>query len=374
MTAKLAPLAAVRHRVKLGVALPFSVRGADGTLLLARGQVIESEEQMQALVDREAVADLSDLAGPSADPRSAPPASLPGLWGAAMDRAGRALKASVHSSFVQQLDEAAVPLLALLARSPDLALFQIVRQETSPNPYGVKHTVHAALTAHLAAVRMGASPDEVRRAFMAAFTMNLSLIELQNQMAQQTRPPFPKQRAAIDAHPIESRELLAANGVTDADWLRAVAEHHELPGGKGYPAKLASVAPLAMLVNRADIFTAKLAMRAARTPLAADRAARDLLLSDKTQPASAAIFKEFGIYPPGTFVRLASGEMGVVIVRGATPNTPLVAALVGKTGQALVDPVRRDTTQAGNAITAVLSESHLKIRLQPEKLAVLTLA
>lgn len=104
-----------------------------------------------------------------------------------------------------------------------------------------------------------------------------------------------------------------------------------------------------------------------------DRTARDLLMSDKTQPASAAIFKEFGIYPPGTFVRLATGELGVAIVRGAAPNAPVVAVLVGKIGQALNDPVRRDTSLAANAITAVLAESQLKIRLQPEKLAVLTL-
>ena len=370
-TAKLAPLAAIKHRIKLGAPLPFSVRSAEGTLLLARGQVIADEDQLEALIDRQAVADLSDMGGAAQDPRTAPTAALPGLWVAAMDRAGRALKASVHSGFAQQLDEAAAPLLALLARDTDLAIYQVVRQDGSPNPYGVKHSVHAALTSHLAARGMGASDDEARRAFMAAFTMNLSLIELQNQMAQQTRPLFPKQRAAIQTHPLESRDILAANGITDADWLRAVAEHHELPQSKGYPKGVIAPSALAMIVNRADTFTAKLATRASRAPMSADRAVRELFASDKTQPATAAIIKAFGVYPPGTLVRLASGEAGVVIKRGAQPNAPLVAMLVNKAGEALSEPVRRDCAQAAYAITAVMPEANLKVRLAPEKLVVL---
>ena len=40
-------LESVRHRFAVGRPLPFSVRNADRTLLLARGQVIDSHDQLQ---------------------------------------------------------------------------------------------------------------------------------------------------------------------------------------------------------------------------------------------------------------------------------------------------------------------------------------
>ena len=48
---KFSQLSDVRHRVVLGRPLPFNVRNADGTLLLARGQVLGSAEQLDALLN-----------------------------------------------------------------------------------------------------------------------------------------------------------------------------------------------------------------------------------------------------------------------------------------------------------------------------------
>ena len=40
-------------------------------------------------------------------------------------------------------------------------------------------------------------------------------------------------------------------------------------------------------------------------------------MQDPGHPICAALVKEFGVYPPGCFVTLASGETGVVVKRGA---------------------------------------------------------
>lgn len=359
----------MQHRVKIGAALPFSVLSDDGRLLLAKGQVIANNDQLLALLDRGALVDRSELESSRRDPRKVGAEVLADLWGETMDQIGRMLRASLHTDFAGTLDELCSPLLALIERDPDLALFQVVRQEgMGENQYGLRHGVHAGIVAVMAAQRLGASPNEVGRALRVALTMNLSVMELQGRLAHQLFPLKPPQKQALREHPLESRRMLEEGGVTDAEWLRAVAEHHENTEGSGYPQGLREPSALAQLVSAADVYTAKLSHRASRGPIPADRAMRDFYMSRKTLPAAAAILKETGVFPPGTLVRLANGERGVVVRRGAVGNTPVVAALMNKLGEPLMTPVKRDTSQPGLAISAVLAPSDLKLRMVPAKL------
>jgi hypothetical protein len=84
--------------------------------------------------------------------------------------------------------------------------------------------------------------------------------------------------------------------------------------------------------------------------------------------AAAAIIKEYGIYPPGNFVQLASGEMAVVIRRGATAHTPMAAAITDKTGMPIINTVRRDTAQPAFAIKALLTDKVMVLNMPPERL------
>jgi hypothetical protein len=145
------------------------------------------------------------------------------------------------------------------------------------------------------------------------------------------------------------------------------------PDGSGYPAGVEQVGDLAALVRRADIYTAKLSPRCNRDAMAADRAGRAMFMHDPGNSMTAALVKEFGVYPPGCFVRLASGESAVVVRRGASVITPWVAALTTPSGVALSEPLPRDTARAENAIVGVIGERSVKVRLAPEKLAALAL-
>lgn len=369
---KLAPLSTVQHRVRLGGPLPFGIRDAEGRLLLARGQVIATEEQLQALLERGSMVDLSEVKASQRDVRAARAEELPELWRDSVDQAGRMLRASVHADFLRALNEVSAPILHLVERDPDLAIFQVLRQEGMPeNQYGVQHGVHAAITALLAAKRLGASPDESLRAFRAALTMNIAVLDLQGRLAHQLFPLNPRQKRAIEEHPIRGRELLEGHRIQDLDWLRAVGEHHERPDGQGYPKGSSEPSPLAQLIAAADVYTAKLSTRASRGPLPADRAVRDFFLANKTQPAAAAILKEFGVFPPGTLVRLASGETAVVVRRGAAGNTPIAAAIMNRNSEPMMNPARRDTAKPEHAIQAVLDPKALRVRLAPEKLVLI---
>ena len=366
------PLSTVKQRITLGAPLPFNVRDADRTLLLARGQFIASQEQLEALLARGALVDLDELRRPGAEASDTPVAELPSLWNQSLDRMGTVLRASVQIDFTSALDAAARPVLALIDRDPDLAIFQIVRQDSAGRaPYGVTHSLHTAIAGELAARRLGWDEPRRRTLFKAALTMNLAMLELQSRLSTQVTPVTPAQRDAIREHAQGSVAILQAAGITDREWLDAVAHHHEVPTGVGYPQQLAEVGELASMLRRADVFTAKLSPRVTRAALAANQAARQMFLQDQGHPMSAALVKEFGVYPPGCCVRLASGEVGLVVKRGDTATTPIVAALTNRKGEPMIDPVRRNSALAEHTIVEVVDEKSLRVRVSPEKLVVL---
>ena len=364
-----APLSQFKQRVCVGLPLPFNVRNSDGSLLLARGQVIGSADQLEALFDRGTLVDLAELQSAADRVKLATPAELPGLWKASMNQLGQTLRESNQDGFVDALGEATPPVLALIARDKDLAIFQILRQQGNADvQYGVNHSMHAAITGCLVAQRLGWSDDDAQRVFKTALTMNLAMLELQGQLALQTTPLTPEQRATITAHPEGSRKLLEHSGVTDADWLTAVSQHHENHDGSGYPLGLREPCDIAALVRRVDIYTAKLSPRSTRSAIAADKAGRMMFMQDPGHPMTVALVKEFGVYPPGCFVRLMSGETGLVVKRGATVMAPIVAVLTSPYGTRLAKPVRRDTAQRDYAVHSVLGAHATGKQISPEAL------
>ncbi len=368
-------LSTVKHRVLVGIPLPFNVRDVDQTLLLARGQVIGTHDQMEALFRRGCLVDMAELLTPADIIRLAPAEALPRLWKDSLNQVSDALRHSAEEGFSAALEASTPAVLSLIERDKDLAIFQVLRQDGNEHvQYGVNHSVHAAITAFLIAQRLGWSDDDAQRLFKVGLTMNISMLELQGQLAIQVAPVTPDQRAAIRAHPEFSVRMLEISGVDDGDWLRAVAQHHEKPDGTGYPYGVTQISDLAALVQRADIYTAKLSPRHGRDAMAADKAGRAMFMQDPGHPMTAALVKEFGVYPPGAFVKLQSGETGVVVKRGPTVTTPVVAVLSSPSGANLSEPIKRETAKREYAIVGVVAAHSGLARVPPEKLVALAMS
>jgi HD-GYP domain-containing protein (c-di-GMP phosphodiesterase class II) len=352
---QLAALAVIRNRIRLGEPLPFNVRDADRTLLLARGQMVGTQIQLDALMNRGALVDLSELLTPRERAARAPREQLPQLWNDTLSQLNRALEQTQAETFVSALDESVVPALALVERDPDLAIFQVLSQGAGVDTaYGVRRSLHSAITASLVAQRLAWQPGDVERAFKVALTMNLSMLALQGELARQNRPLSAEQRVQLQSHPMRSVQMLQRAGVRDADWLQAVLQHHEVEDGSGYPSGRSDVCELASLARRADVYTAKLSARSTREALAADVAGRAIFMQDPSHPMTQALVKEFGIYPPGCLVRLGSGEAAIVVQRGPTVTTPVVACFTDAGDTPLARPYRVATSEPGRAVVALL--------------------
>jgi HD-GYP domain-containing protein (c-di-GMP phosphodiesterase class II) len=370
-----ADLSSVKHRLQPGAPLPFNVRSADRTLLLARGQLVESHEQLEAIMRRGALVDLSELQTPRDEILKAPREMLPQLWSHALTQLSQTLAVSAEASFREALTEAAEPVRTLVERDPDLAIFQVLRQGANADTdYGAQRSLQTAITSLLVAQRLAWAPEEAERAFKVALTMNLSMLELQGQLAHQASPPSAEQRHALQTHPMRSVRLLETAGIADTLWLKAVLQHHECEDGSGYPSRSTDVGELASLVRRSDLYTSKLSSRSTRDAVGADVAGRQMFMQDPGHPMTAALVKEFGIYPPGCHVRLVSGELAVVVARGATITAPVVACLTNARGAPLPVPLRRETTDRAHAVAGVVGEASVGKRMPLDRLMAVLVA
>jgi hypothetical protein len=94
-------------------------------------------------------------------------------------------------------------------------------------------------------------------------------------------------------------------------------------------------------------------------------------MSEPGHPMVAAIVKEFGLYPPGCFVELASGETGMVVKRGHAVNNPIVAVMANARGQPYPEPIRRDTSYPAYAVKTAIAAHHMPVPVKVQEVAML---
>ena len=92
----------------------------------------------------------------------------------------------------------------------------------------------------------------------------------------------------------------------------------------------------------------------------------------KIDEAGAALIKAVGIYQPGSFVRLATEEVAVVIKRGLNTSTPRVAVLVNRSGMPTVEPIMRDTSVREHRVIASVAHRDVKVQINLERMLRLT--
>lgn len=365
-----------RAKVQIGAPLPWNVRDEQGLLLLSRGHVVESEHQLDQILERGAFVDVDEVRAveranepDQAKAVSAPP-NLFKLWDLTTEGLKNLLlQPELEPDFPGRVDAFARHILELVDANVDIGIYRCIRQDKSHDfYYGYSHSVHTALLCILMSRHLKWPQQRMMSLVKAALTMNMTILDLQGEMAAQDVPMKDKQRAAIQAHPAQCVAILEKAGVTDPDWLAAVAQHHERPDGTGYPLGQEEICEMAVALRVADVYMAKISPRAMRAALPSQEAARQLYREDKGGPISNAIIKEFGIYPPGDFVKLASGELGIVVQRTSNVRAPIVACITDTSGRPIARTPRYDTAQAGFAIVANVTDKAMLMRLPPERL------
>jgi hypothetical protein len=300
-----------------------------------------------------------------------PDCSLVERWDSTMQLISTLLREGTRDSSWSERLFLAVTISHSLAEShPNEVLFLLIQHAShQTRQYSSHHAALCAVICARVATALGWSDDEVQALSLAATTMNLSMTALQDQLAVQKDPPTPSQREQIDSHALRSAVELAAIGVRDPRWLKVVRLHHDRSLMDVPLEQLDPASRLARLLGMVDRFTAKISRRATRAPMSPLAAAREACTGPDGRPdvLGSTLLKSLGMYPPGSYVRLASGEIGVVLARGGKANEPRVAALIGASGMALAEPVLRETWHAGRAVTGAVGVAEIRVRIRQEQ-------
>jgi HD-GYP domain-containing protein (c-di-GMP phosphodiesterase class II) len=390
--------------IRIGQPLPFPLMDKVGVLLAKKAFVIGSKQDLDAMLLRGGglfidVADseahhrayverlhglvregksLGEIAGTKVSRSEASDRAAADNeradWPDLQTQGNSLLRDHNPTQFVERLERLQGQLARHSQRNPDGTLFALIYlSATHRGMYSATHSMLVSVMCGLAAREVLNWPPAVETLLCkAALTMNLGMTELQDRLAAQVDAPTAAQRLVIDTHSAKSEQMLASFGITDATWLQAVREHHaQAPGA------LKAKTPaqrLARLIQRADMFAAQLAPRASRFPIAPAAAMQACYFDENKQvdEAGAALIKAVGIYQPGTFVRLATDEVAVVIKRGANTTTPRVAVLINRSGMPTVEPTIRETSLRDHRIVASVAHRDVKVTLNLEKLLPLT--
>lgn len=330
-----------------------------GKVLIPKGKIITNEALLARLINMGLYADKQELLKSRQEWREArsrelqkdhKPESTVGVLMSArrkLDAMVTQLDRSVHGRWLSsKVGELADAVVVACESDADVAIAMILlRQE---GKYAIRHMVNAAIVSALVCRSLEKPAAETRSIVCAALTMNLGMIEFQDQLKEQTTPLTSSQRGRLERHPMMSADMLREAGVDDPIWLAAVEQHHECLDGSGYPGGLweEQISEGARIVALADLFCARVTPRSYRPAVASNVALKGILLErGKTvdQNLAAHFIKTLGIFPPGMLVRLANGEIGVVARAGSKVSTPQVKSILSADGHKLSLAIARDT-------------------------------
>jgi HD-GYP domain-containing protein (c-di-GMP phosphodiesterase class II) len=343
----------------VGKPLPWDVFDAGGKLLLRKGYVIATQSQLERLLaagmylGEDIKKSSSTLLAYELPPEKERPSALKAILDARERCAEIAARCKTADfDLAAKVAECAALVVKACDINRDVAIAAILmRQEGS---YAIRHQVDVATIALLVARDMNLSVHEQSAIVSAALTMNLSMIDVQDKLDCVQGELVPALRKVLLEHPRKTAELLRAQGIEDELWLGIVLQHHEREDGHGYGGLSgAEICTGAKLLALADRYCARICQRSGRPSKTPSTAVREIY-SDRGRYASADLTEQFvktlGIYPSGSMVRLAGGEIGIVTKSLDRVANPIVHALLGLHGAPLTMPLPRDTGQSVHAI------------------------
>jgi len=224
-------------------------------------------------------------------------------------RMGRAISADAAGEMVDEISSSVM-------RNPG-ALISLARLKNADD-YTYMHSVAVCALMVALSRQLGFGEAETRAAGMAGLLHDLGKAltppEVLNKPGKLTDAEF----AIMKQHPVEGHRLLADAGAVGDVPLDVCLHHHEKMDGTGYPDRLPGdrislFARMGAVCDVYDAITSNRPYKSGWDPAESIRKMAEWCQGHFDERIFQAFVKSVGIYPIGSFVRLDSGRLGVVI-------------------------------------------------------------
>lgn len=257
-------------------------------------------------------------------------------------RMGKAIEADAAMPLVEEISNS-------ILRNPG-ALISLARLKTADD-YTYMHSVAVCALMIALARQLGLSDEETRDAGMAGLLHDLGKALIPMAILNKPGKLTDEEFAIVKTHPKKGHELLlTATGVSKVT-KDVCLHHHEKIDGSGYPMGLNSetmslYAKMGAVCDVYDAVTSNRPYKAGWDP--AESIKRMAEWQGHFDPTVFQAFvKSLGIYPTGSFVRLESGRLGVVIEQGEKSLLkPKVRVFFSSKSQAYIKPETVDLARS----------------------------
>jgi HD-GYP domain-containing protein (c-di-GMP phosphodiesterase class II) len=231
------------------------------------------------------------------------------------------------------------------------ALISLARLKTADD-YTYMHSVAVCALMIALARQLQLSDEETRDAGMAGLLHDLGKAMIPMQILNKPGKLTEAEFNVIKTHPEEGYKLLLSGAGISEMTKDVCLHHHEKMDGSGYPKGLNAeamslYAKMGAVCDVYDAITSNRPYKAGWDP--AESIKRMAEWQGHFDPTVFQAFvKSLGIYPTGSFVRLSSGRLGVVIEQGEKSLlTPKVKVFFSSKAQAYIKPEVIDLARPG---------------------------
>jgi len=313
-------------------------------LLLGKGMLITSETQVRRLRDaglENVTIDTSkgkDLPGGEVvaapapqkrEPRKAkPPPGREVVFKDEIQRARKIRGASVKivkqfmtnvatggSIDTEKVTLASKTLVGSVFRNVDALVSLTCIKDYSEHTY--THSVNVCVLTLAIAHASGVTQEEADAIGIGGLLHDVGKAKIPLSILDKPGPLSDEERKIITSHPLYSEEILTQKGDIPDAAIAIATQHHEKVNGSGYPRGLTGdqMHPFGSMAAVADVYDALTAARPYKPGLPPHIALRVVFDGKGTEFSNEVVdnfIKNLGIYPAGSFVKLNTGEMGVV--------------------------------------------------------------
>jgi putative nucleotidyltransferase with HDIG domain len=380
-------------QLQVGMFMEADVKEATGerknVLLLGKGILITSENQIRRLQEaglKDVIIDTSkgkdveggrvvDAPAPiKAPPVVKPPAGRKAFFKDEIKVARKIRGASIQvvkefmgnaatggSIDVKKVNLAAKTLTSSVFRNVDALLSLTALKDYSEFTY--THSVNVCILTLAIAHASGVTEREAEVIGVGGLLHDIGKAKVPLSILDKPGPLTPEERKIIMDHPLYSEKILRGMGNVPEEAIAIAVQHHEKVNGTGYPYGLTGdqMHPFGSMAAVADIYDALTSARPYKPGLPAHVALRRVFDGRGTEFDTKVVdvfIKSLGIYPAGSFVKLNTGEMGVVLETNPEDSLkPKVGIVFTRFGKRRETPFVVDLYEASGADARAIAEA-----------------